>query len=324
MPIDAWQPGREDSMRRLVVVFASLLLAFGILVPVAVAAEPQLPHTGRVIVSIEGHATLPAGEHADALIVISGNATVLGEVNTLVVIDGTATLTGATVEDLMIVRGTAMLHEGTRVLGDARTLDGTVQLMGGTVLGQVRGLEADLANFGLVLGPALILLYIGFAISTIAAGLLLVALGTRQVRAATGLVQRELGTTLLWGLAGLFLLPFLAVLFMVTVVGAPLGVGLLLIAWPALAFMGYLFAGVMLGDWLVTRMRGVASERPYLGAVIGLLLLQVLGLFPPITAIASFVGMGAVLSLGWRTFRGIRRPAAAVAPNPPTGLAQPA
>jgi hypothetical protein len=311
-------------MKRIVIVVASLLLAFGILVPVAAAADPQLPHTGRVIVSVQGDAVLPAGEHADVVVVVGGDATIMGEVNTLVVVDGTATLTGATVEDLVVVRGSAMLHEGTRVLGDARTLDASIQLMGGSVLGEVRGLEADFANFGLVLGPALILLYVGFALSTIAAALLLVALGTRQVRAATVLVQRELGMTLLWGLAALFLVPILAVLFMLTVVGAPLGVGLLLVAWPALAFVGYLFAGVMLGDWLVTRMRGVASERPYLGAVVGLLLLQVFGLFPPVTFIASFVGMGAVLNLAWRTFRGTPRAAAAVAPQPPTGLAEPA
>ena len=39
--------------------------------------------------------------------------------------------------------------------------------------GTVRGMEVDLANIGLVLGPALVLLYIGFALATIVAGLFL-------------------------------------------------------------------------------------------------------------------------------------------------------
>ena len=66
--------------------------------------------------------------------------------------------------------------------------------------------------------------------------------------------------TVLWGLAALFVPPIAAVLLLVTVVGAPLGLGILLLAWPLLAYLGYLFAGVMFGDWLVTRMRGAGSR----------------------------------------------------------------
>lgn len=311
-------------MKRLLGIAGALVLALGLLVPLAIAAEgADLGHTGRVLVSVRGDVTLPAGEQADAVVVVQGDATIEGQVNTIVVIDGTATLTGATAETLVVVRGTATLGAGTRILGDVRTLDAFVDNRGATVTGQIRGLEADLTNLGFVLGPALVLLWIGFVLATIVAGLLLVALGTRQVRAAETLVQRELGQTLLWGLAALFLPPFVAVLFMITVVGAPLGLGLLLVAWPALAFVGYLFAGVMLGDWLVTRMRGgAAAERPYLGAVVGLGLLQLFGIFPPVTFIASFVGMGAVLLLAWRTYRGT--PQAAPQPAPwGTGAPQP-
>ena len=217
----------------------------------------------------------------------------------------------------MLVRGSATLGAGTTVLGNVRTLDATVdQQPGAVVQGTVRGMEVDLANFGLVLGPALVLLYIGFALATIVAGLFLVAIGTRQVRGAAELVRGEPVKTVLWGLAALFVPPILAVLLLITVVGAPLGLGVLLLAWPLLAYLGYLFAGVMLGDWLVSRMRGAGTataERPYLGAVIGLVIVQILAIVPFVAFVVSFIGMGAVLQLAWRTMRGTGSPTAAQA-----------
>ena len=244
-------------MRRLMLVAGAMALALLVFVPLVAAAEgDELPRTGRVLVSVQGDVTLPAGEQADTVVVVRGNADIQGTVKTLVVVDGTATLTGATVENFVLVRGSATLGAGTTVLGNVRTLDATVdQQAGAVVQGTVGGLEVDLANIGLVLGPALLLLYIGFALATIVAGLFLVAIGTRQVRAAAELVRREPLKTFLWGLAAVFLPPIAAVLLLVTVVGAPLGLGILLLAWPLLAYVGYLFAGVMFGDWLVTRMR---------------------------------------------------------------------
>ena len=75
---------------------------------------------------------------------------------------------------------------------------------------------------------------------------------------------------------------------------------------------------------MVTRMRAPAppAERPYVGAIIGLLLIQVLSIFPPIAFIVSFVGVGAVLQLAWRTIRGTPRPAEAVPTSWGTGVQQ--
>jgi hypothetical protein len=50
----------------------------------------------------------------------------------------------------------------------------------------------------------------------------------------------------------------------------------------------------------------VVRERPYLAAVIGLLVLQALGLVPVlgiVSALASLFGFGAVVLLAWRTLR---------------------
>jgi hypothetical protein len=90
----------------------------------------------------------------------------------------------------------------------------------------------------------------------------------------------------------------------VTIIGAPLGLAILLMVWPAAAFAGYLVAGIWIGEWLLNR--GTATERParpYLAAVVGLVILQVVSLVPFVGAIASLFGFGAVLLLAWRTFR---------------------
>ena len=134
-------------------------------------------------------------------------------------------------------------------------------------------------------------------------------------------MRREPLKTFLWGLAAVFLPPIAAVLLLVTVVGAPpRAQEIVLLAWPLLAYVGYLFAGVMFGDWLVTRMRSsnaAPPERPYLGAVIGLLIVQVLAIVPFVSFVVSFIGMGAALQLAWRTMRGTG--AATPAQAVPTG-----
>jgi hypothetical protein len=310
-------------MRRLVLLLGVVAVTLMLFAPAVAAAQPgDLPHSGRVLVSVQGDVTLPAGEQADVVVVVQGNATVGGTVNMLVVVEGNATLNGATVENMVIVSGHAALGPGTTVLGDVRTLNATVdQQAGAVVQGSIHGVERGLAQFGWWLGPALLLFFLGFVLATIVAGLALVAVGTRQVRMAAELVRTQPAATVLWGLGAIFIPPILAVLLFITVIGVPLGLGILLFAWPLLAYIGYLFAGVMLGDWLVTRMRAPAPPvgRPYVGAVIGLLLVQILGIFPPIAFIVSFVGVGAVLQLAWRTMRGAPRPSEAVPTSWGTG-----
>ena len=59
-------------MRRLFGVAAAMVVALLLLAPAVLAADP-LPHTGRVLLSTGGDITLPAGEHADAVIVVERN-----------------------------------------------------------------------------------------------------------------------------------------------------------------------------------------------------------------------------------------------------------
>ncbi len=290
-------------MHRLLGVLAAAALVLGIGAPAVLAAD--MAHTGRVVIAFNGPVDIPAGEHVDAVVVFSGDARIAGEANTIVVIDGTATLTGARAESIFVANGTVALDGSTTVLGDVRTLNSTVdRAPGATVGGSVKGIEAEIAALGIVLAPAFFLLMIGFALVTLAAALLVAALAARQVRAAEGLISREPALTLVYGLVGALGIPLVAIAAIATVVGAPLGLAVLLMVLPGVAYVGWLVASVWVGDWILLRVRGsVEPERPYLAAVVGVIVLGALGLFPPLSAIASLFGFGAVLLLAWRILR---------------------
>ena len=294
-------------MRRLFGVAAAMVIALLLLAPVVLAANP-LPHTGRVLVSTGGDITLPAGEHADAVIVVNGTATILGEANTVVAIDGAANLLGARTETVIAVRSPIEIGPDTVVQGDVMTFDSLVHQTGNAeVGGRVRDLASMLIGIGAVLAPALLLLWIGFGLAAIVARVLLAGLAARQVRQAEALISHEPVQTLATGIVGLFAFPFVAVVLIITLVGAPLGVGILLMAWPLVAFLGYLVAGIWIGDWALRQTsRERVQERPYLAAAVGVLILEVLAIVPVlavVVGIASLFGFGAVLLLSVRTLR---------------------
>jgi hypothetical protein len=291
-------------MKRLAVMAATVAFLLGLGAPAVLAAEP-LPDTGRILVSVNGPVDIPAGDYLDTLVVLGGDARISGDVRTIVVARGTATLAGATTETLVVVNGSADLGAGTTVLGDVRTLNGTVtQQSGATVLGSVRTLDADLAALGVLLIPAFILLFLGLGLAAVAAALLAAAFAARQVRGAGSLIRREPGQVLVAGIAGMVALPLLAILLIATVVGAPIGLAMLFVLLPGIAFLAWIVAAIWIGDWIVVRMRGAAEpDRPYLAAVLGVIALAVAGLFPFVTAIATLFGFGALLLAAWRMLR---------------------
>ena len=130
-------------------------------------------------------------------------------------------------------------------------------------------------------------------------------LAARQTRSATTLIRQEPGKTFLVGLLAVVVPPILAVLAMATIVGIPAGLGLLIVVWPLVAFIGYVVAAIWLGEWLLGRREGaVPAERPYAAATVGLIVAFVIGLIPLVTAVLSIFGLGAVVLAAWRTLRG--------------------
>ena len=246
-------------MKKLFVLLAVLALALG-LTGSALAADGELPHTGRVVFVAGGDIEVGADEQADAVIVIDGDARIAGTVNSLVVVDGTATVTGATIEGIAIINGSLELEAGTTVLGDIGQLNSeVVQAEGVEIGGTIDDLTGNVALFGAFIGFAALAIWIGVGIATLVVGLLMAGLAARQTRSATSLIRREPGKTFLVGLLAVIVPPVLAVLVMITIVGIPAGLALLILVWPLLAFIGYIVAAIWLGEWLLGRREGAIA-----------------------------------------------------------------
>jgi hypothetical protein len=75
-----------------------------------------------------------------------------------------------------------------------------------------------------------------------------------------------------------------------------------------LGFLGYLVAGTRLGT-LLLRLMGIAADpdHPYLGALLGLIVLRLLALIPVagflFGFLAAVIGAGALAVLAWRALR---------------------
>src|SRR4026207_1522830 len=105
----------------MLAALAAIILALGLAATTRAAAP--IGHNGRVVISNEGDITIPAGERADVVVVVKGAAHVQGEVNTLVVVEGTADLTGARLETVVAVKSSVEVGDGTVVYGEFKQLD---------------------------------------------------------------------------------------------------------------------------------------------------------------------------------------------------------
>jgi hypothetical protein len=318
-------------MRRLFLIATSVVILLALLAPVALAAGPRAvvdagrdgTDIGSVLVTIDGELQVADGDRADAVLVLGGDARIGGDVDTVVVAGGTATLDGATARSLVVLGGDVDLTGGTVITGDVRTLGGSVTQAPGTVVqGTVERLDTDAAAFGLALIPLAILFFLGFALAALVTALIVAGLAARQTRELEEMIRREPGPVLLAGILGTFLLPALAVFLMVTVVGAPIGLALLLLVLPFLAFLGWIVAAIWIGDWLVGRMRGAPEGgRPYLAAFLGVIVLMIAGVLPFVSALATLFGFGALILAIWRTLRGDRPAVGTTQPMQPAPYA---
>jgi len=306
-------------MTRLLGLLTAAFLLLGLAAPVALAADPGADH-GSLLLAVGRDVDLASGEQTDAVVVVDGDAHVSGTARTVVVIRGDAVLTGASVEAVVVVSGDATIGAGSRVSGDVRTLDGSATVdPSATVGGTVADLGSDVQTFAWVLVPFLFLFVLGIGLVTIVGALAVAALGARQVRSAERLISGQPVATIGFGLLGLIVLPVVAIALMLTIVGAPLGLLLLIVVLPAVAWFGWVVAAIWIGDWLLNRGRALDPEsRPYAAAVVGVVVLWILGIVPVVgaiaTPIASLFGVGAALLLAWRTLR--REPVPAAAPPP--------
>lgn len=96
-------------------------------------------------------------------------------------------------------------------------------------------------------------------------------------------------------------LPLLTVALMVSVVGIPTGVALLLVVTPLIWFVGSVAVAVRIGDWTLLRLRGrTEASHPLVAAAIGLVVIGVLSIIPFVGFVIGLAGAGAAFLVAWR------------------------
>src|SRR5215216_3880106 len=284
-------PHISRALRTVIVTLAALLLGAGS----ASAAPDHVVITGGDVVA--------PGQTVGDVVVIDGPVRIAGHVTGDVIsVSGPVRVTGRVDGDLIAVSDRAFLGSTARVGGDLRYGDERpVLARGARVDGEVSNEDgADAANgWG---GVSLIGWWLAVSVSTLVVGVLLVVLAPAALYAAERAVRERLGATVAWGLAIAIGVPLLAVLALVTLVGIPFGVALLLAALPVL------LVAYATSAWIVGR-RVLRNRSPSRWAALlaGWGILRVLALIPVAGALvglaATVVGLGALAVALWRAGR---------------------
>jgi cytoskeletal protein CcmA (bactofilin family) len=254
-------------------------------------------------VVITGGAVVPAGQTAGDVIVVDGTVRIAGRATGDVVsVSGPVRVSGRIDGDLITVSDRAFLASTARVGGDLRYGDERpVLARGARVAGETSNEDwADAASgWGWV---SVIGWWLAVSVSTLIVGALLVLLAPAALYAAERAVRERLGATVGWGVALAIGVPLLAVLALVTLVGIPFGVALLLATVPVL------LVAYVTSAWLVgRRVLRNRSTSPWAALLVGWLILRLLALIPIAGALvglaATVVGLGALAVALWRAGR---------------------
>jgi hypothetical protein len=273
-------------------------VAIAALLALLVGAGAASAATDHIVIT--GGAVVPAGQTAGDVIVVDGPVRIAGHVTGDVIsVSGPIHLTGRVDGDLVAVSDRAFLGPRARVGGDLRYGDeAPVLASGARVDGKINNENwADgFDGWGWI---SMLAWWLAVSVSTLVVGLLLVWLAPGALHAAERTVRERLGAAIGVGVALAIGLPLLAVLALVTVVGFPLGIALLLAGVPALV-VAYTTAAWVLGRRMLRR----RTPSPWLALLAGWGVLRLLALIPGLGALvglaATVVGLGALAVALWR------------------------
>ena len=280
--------------RALAAVAVALVLMLPI--PAAVLADSDPPQDS-VVIQANVDLTVPADAHRDAVVLFSADATILGDVETLVVFDGTATLSGARVETLVVAGGAVDIGPGSTV-DEVRTIGSTYHAATDAVVGSQATIEP--AVIAASFAPVAIAIWLGFALAYVLAGLVIAAIAGGQLRRAGAAITERPGPVVLGAVGVLIGLPLLITALAITVIGIPTALLVAIVILPLMWFVGSLTVAVRVGDWILLRTRGrVEAEHPLVAAFLGTVVVGFLSVIPLVGFVIATIGAGAVLVLAW-------------------------
>ncbi len=286
-------------MRRSIAVTFLTLAMLGSAMPAwAQDGQDQDGRDGDEFVVLSGRADVPEGEQVGDLVVFHGSSTVDGTVNgSLTAFDAPVTISGQVDGDVVVFNGRVELREGAEVTGDVVSRSAPVVEEGATIGGETRRIQTnfDWEGFG---WAGRLAWWLAVSVSTLVVGVVLLWLLGRGAPRIPEAAWTGIGPSIGWGLLAFFGLPILGVIALVTIVGIPLGLGVL-------AALGLIYAiGYAAAAWIVGR-RIVREPTAWILAFLaGWAILRVLALVPILGGLvgwaAMVVGLGALAVAIWR------------------------
>ncbi len=268
---------------------ASLVIGVALAAP-SLAQDSNDELTPRDQIVLNGQLLVAGDQTVDTALIFHGPATIDGTVTgSVVVFDGVTDVSGTVRGDVFVFNGAVTVRSGAEVDGDLVTQETPTIEPGATVKGQQQRVTTRL-NAAKIGFASRIAWWIGYSVSTLILGLLLLAFAPALDLAIARSARERTGAALGFGAVVFFVLPIVSVLFLVIVVAIPLGLFLLL----ALAFL--YTVGYVAGAHALGRMPVKAPTSRFLAFLAGWAILRVLGFVPVlggvVWALASIAGLG--------------------------------
>lgn len=282
-------------------------LIFGALPAVAQSDDRGLDRNDQIV--LNGRLVVASGETVGTAAIMNGPATIDGTVrDTLFVLNGRVDISGTVGKDVVVINGDVVVRSGAHVGGDIVTRSAPRIEQGATVDGDLRSIATrfDVESIGFA---TRFIWWIAYSVSTLFLGLLLLLLFPALDAAATRVRRGHAGEVVGFGAVAFFVLPVAAVIFLVTIVGIPLGLFILL--GLALVYtVGYVAGAHVLGRLVVK-----PPATRFLAFLLGWAMLRAVGLVP---FLGGFVWLiAAIVGLGVLTVSARHRATAAMQAAPP-------
>lgn len=258
--------------------------------------DPDAQPRDQIVLS--GDVTVPRGAEVGEVVVVHGTATVAGVVRgDVIVVDGSISVTGQVSGSVVSVNGPVTLGPNAQVLGDVIARDRIRIEAGASVGGDVREGAAFTFRTPIeVFGP--LGAWLAVVTSTLLLGALLLFLAPRGAESVAAAALGSPWTAVGIGLAAFLALPLAGVLAVLTLVGLPLGLALLLGLF-LLYSIGFVWSVFVIGRalWHLPRSRWVAFA-------IGWAIVAAILAIPVVGGVVWFAGaafgLGAMTIATWR------------------------
>jgi hypothetical protein len=300
---------------RFVLVLGAMLVIGAVLASPAFATDGSDELNDRDQIVMNGRLIVADGDTVDSAVLFHGSATIAGTVTkSVVVFDGPTEISGHVQQDVFVFNGPVTVRSGAQIDGDLVTSESPTVEPGATVSGQQQRVSTRF-DAGAVGVASRFAWWLGYSISTLILGLLILLFAPRLDGAIVRAVRERIGAAIGFGALAFFLLPIVAVVFLAIVVAIPLGLFLLL-ALALLYTVGYVAGAQAIGRLLLK-----TTPSRFLVFLLGWGILRLLGLIPVVGGLAwilaSIFGLG-VLWVASRRAAGTPTPDRALPPTPAT------